>query len=144
MPLALQAKLLRVLQDKVIERLGSNRTIPVDFRVVAATKVDLRAAASAGQFREDLYYRLNVAELVLPPLRERREDIPLLFQHFALEAAPLHGRVALPPDEATLLALQAYDWPGNVRALRNVSERPVLGLQEIGRAACRERVCKYV
>ncbi|MFC3677941.1 sigma-54-dependent transcriptional regulator [Ferrovibrio xuzhouensis] len=131
MPLALQAKLLRVLQDKVIERLGSNRTIPVDFRVVAATKVDLRAAASAGQFREDLYYRLNVAELVLPPLRERREDIPLLFQHFALEAAQLHGRDALPPDEATLLALQAYDWPGNVRELRNVAERHVLGLKAL-------------
>jgi len=131
MPLALQAKLLRVLQDKVVERLGSNRTIPVDFRVVAATKVDLRAAAGAGRFREDLYYRLNVAELALPPLRDRREDIPLLFQHFALEAMRLHGREALPPDEATMLALQAYDWPGNVRELRNVAERHVLGLKAL-------------
>jgi two-component system C4-dicarboxylate transport response regulator DctD len=131
MPLALQAKLLRVLQDKTVERLGSNRAIPVDFRIVAATKVDLRAAASAGQFREDLYYRLNVAELVLPPLRDRREDIPLLFQHFALEAAKVHGREAMPPDEATLLALQAYDWPGNVRELRNVAERHVLGLKAL-------------
>ncbi|WP_341703046.1 sigma-54 dependent transcriptional regulator [Ferrovibrio sp.] len=131
MPLALQAKLLRVLQDKVIERLGSNRSIAVDFRVVAATKADLRAAAAAGRFREDLYYRLNVAELALPPLRERREDIPLLFQHFAHEAARLHDREMLPPDDTTMTALQSYDWPGNVRELRNVAERHVLGLKAL-------------
>lgn len=131
MPLASQAKLLRVLQEKAIERLGSNRTIPVDLRVVAATKVDLRAAADVGKFREDLYYRLNVAELQIPPLRERREDIPLLFQAFANEAARNYGREAAPPDDAIIAALQAYDWPGNVRELRNVAERHVLGLKAL-------------
>lgn len=131
MPLALQAKLLRVLQEKAIERLGSNKTIPVDFRVVAATKTDLRAAADAGVFRADLYYRLSVAELQIPALRERREDIPLLFQAFVNEAMRLHGREVAPLDDSAMAALQDYAWPGNVRELRNVAERHVLGLRAV-------------
>lgn len=129
MPLALQAKLLRVLQEKAVERLGSNKTIPVDFRVIAATKADLRAAADSGSFRADLYYRLSVAELQVPPLRKRREDIPLLFQSFVNEAVRIHGREAPAIDEAAMAELQEYDWPGNVRELRNVAERHVLGLR---------------
>ncbi|ATJ84451.1 sigma-54-dependent transcriptional regulator [Halomonas beimenensis] len=126
MPLALQVKLLRVLQERSIERLGSNQPVPLDIRVIAATKVDLRAAAEAGDFREDLYYRLNVVTLPIPPLRERREDIPLLFQHFAVLAANRSGLEAPPLDAAGTSALLAHDWPGNVRELRNLAERYVL------------------
>lgn len=126
MPPALQVKLLRVLEERAIERLGSNTSIPIDVRIIAATKADLKALAQAGDFRADLYYRLNVMELRIPPLRERQEDIPLLFQHFALIAAELHGREIIPlgPDEATWLRRQP--WPGNVRELRNLAERYVL------------------
>ncbi|BBI58822.1 hypothetical protein HSBAA_01280 [Vreelandella sulfidaeris] len=91
MPMALQVKLLRVLQERSVERLGANETVPLDIRVIAATKVDLKAASEEGNFREDLYYRLNVVTLPLPALRERREDIPLLFQHFAVVAANRSG-----------------------------------------------------
>jgi two-component system C4-dicarboxylate transport response regulator DctD len=87
MPMPMQIKLLRVLQERVVERLGSNLPVPVNARVVAATKADLRALADAGQFRADLYYRLNVVTLALPPLRERREDVPQLFEHFVAQAA---------------------------------------------------------
>ncbi|MDN3555699.1 sigma-54-dependent transcriptional regulator [Halomonas maura] len=126
MPLALQVKLLRVLQERTIERLGSNQPVSLDIRVIAATKVDLKAAAEAGDFREDLYYRLNVVTLPIPPLRERREDIPLLFQHFAVLAANRSGLEAPPLDAAGTSALMAHDWPGNVRELRNLAERYVL------------------
>ncbi|MFB9147436.1 sigma-54-dependent transcriptional regulator [Halomonas alkalicola] len=126
MPLALQVKLLRVLQERSVERLGSNVPVPLDIRVIAATKVDLKAAAEAGEFREDLYYRLNVVTLPIPPLRERREDIPLLFQHFAVVAANRSGLEAPPLDAAGISALLAHDWPGNVRELRNLAERYVL------------------
>ncbi|GEK73975.1 MULTISPECIES: sigma-54-dependent transcriptional regulator [Halomonas] len=126
MPLSLQVKLLRVLQERSIERLGSNQAVPLDIRVIAATKVDLKAAAEAGDFREDLYYRLNVVTLPIPPLRERREDIPLLFQHFAVVAANRSGLEAPPLDAAGTSALLAHDWPGNVRELRNLAERYVL------------------
>ncbi len=126
MPLALQVKLLRVLQERSIERLGSNQAVPLDIRVIAATKVDLKAAAEAGDFREDLYYRLNVVTLPIPPLRERREDIPLLFQHFAVVAANRSGLEAPPLDAAGTSALLAHDWPGHVRELRNLAERYVL------------------
>ena len=127
MPLSLQVKLLRVLQERSIERLGGNQLIPVDFRTVAATKVDLLAASRAGTFREDLYYRLNVAEILIPPLRERREDIPLLFTHFCQGAAAAFEREAPLPGAEDLAALLAHDWPGNVRELKNVAERFVLG-----------------
>ncbi|MFP4137246.1 MAG: sigma-54-dependent transcriptional regulator [Halomonas sp.] len=126
MPLSLQVKLLRVLQERSVERLGANVPVPLDIRVIAATKVDLKAAAEAGTFREDLYYRLDVVTLPIPPLRERREDIPLLFQHFAVVAANRSGLEAPPLDAAGTSALLAHDWPGNVRELRNLAERYVL------------------
>ena len=126
MPIAAQVRLLRVLQDRAVERVGSNRLIPLDLRVVAATKIDLRRAADAGAFREDLYYRLNVLTLEIPPLRNRREDIPLLFQHFLLAACARYGREVDSPRPEQLHALMAHDWPGNVRELRNAAERYVL------------------
>ncbi|MGM0615760.1 MAG: sigma-54-dependent transcriptional regulator [Pseudomonadota bacterium] len=126
MPLALQVKLLRVLQERSIERLGANDVIKLDIRVIAATKVDLKAASEVGHFREDLYYRLNVVTLPLPALRERREDIPLLFQHFAVIASNRSGLEAPPLDSQAIAALLAHDWPGNVRELRNLAERYVL------------------
>ncbi|MFK7699972.1 sigma-54-dependent transcriptional regulator [Pseudomonas caspiana] len=128
MPLAQQVKLLRVLQDKKLERLGSNKPIDVDLRIVAATKPDLLEEARAGRFREDLAYRLTVAELRLPPLRERREDIPLLFAHFANAAAQRLGRGAPELSGAQLGQLLSHDWPGNVRELANAAERQILGL----------------
>jgi DNA-binding NtrC family response regulator len=128
MPMPFQVKLLRVLQERRLERLGSNDEIPVDVRVVAATKVDLRALGTQGRFRSDLYYRLNVAVLELPPLRERREDIPALFEHFVFEAAARHGREPATLDAPRMRALMSHDWPGNVRELRNTAERFVLGL----------------
>ena len=128
MPLAQQAKLLRVIQEQRLERLGANRSITVDLRIIAATKPDLLEEARAGRFREDLAYRLNVAELHLAPLRERREDIPLLFEHFARGAAERVGRTAPPLDGALLARLLGHDWPGNVRELANAAERHALGL----------------
>lgn len=128
MPLAQQAKLLRVLQEQQLERLGSNQSIPVDLRIIAATKPDLLEEARAGRFREDLAYRLNVAELYLPPLRERREDIPLLFEHFLQQSAKRLGREPGTPSGNQLARLLAHDWPGNVRELANAAERHVLGL----------------
>ena len=128
MPLAFQVKLLRALQERKIERLGSNEEIPVDFRVVAATKVDLKTMSDQQKFRSDLYYRLNVAVIELPPLRERREDIPLLFEHFVLQAAARYRRTFSPVQDHHMRALMANDWPGNVRELRNVADRYVLDL----------------
>ncbi|MCF5052407.1 response regulator [Pseudomonas syringae] len=128
MPLAQQVKLLRVLQEQKLERLGSNHSIQVDLRIIAATKPDLLEEARAGRFREDLAYRLNVAQLRLPPLRERREDIPLLFDHFAQSAGERLGRSVEPLSGAQLGRLLSHDWPGNVRELANVAERQVLGL----------------
>ncbi len=116
----LQARLLRALQEGTIRRVGANEAIPVDVRVVAATNRDIEAAVRAGRFREDLFYRLNVVTLRIPPLRERREDVPVLAEHFAAK----HGRGdgAAVSSEAREL-LQAYDWPGNVRELENVIAR---------------------
>ncbi|MDR2307634.1 MAG: sigma-54 dependent transcriptional regulator [Paucimonas sp.] len=128
MPLAQQAKLLRVIQEHKLERLGANQSIGVDLRIVAATKPDLLEEARAGRFREDLAYRLNVAELRLAPLRERREDIPLLFEHFARASAERLGRKAPLVSGAQLAQLLAHDWPGNVRELANAAERHALGL----------------
>ncbi|MPQ67221.1 MULTISPECIES: sigma-54 dependent transcriptional regulator [unclassified Pseudomonas] len=130
MPLAQQVKLLRVLQEQKLERLGSNQSITVDLRIVAATKPDLLDEARAGRFREDLAYRLTVAQLRLPPLRERREDIPLLFEHFAYGAAERMGRPSTPLSGPQLSRLLSHDWPGNVRELANAAERSVLGLGE--------------
>ncbi|ATH79942.1 DNA-binding response regulator [Ectopseudomonas mendocina] len=128
LPLAQQVKLLRVLQEKTLERLGSNKSIQVDLRVISAAKPDLLDEVKAGRFREDLVYRLNVATLHIPPLRERREDIPLLFEHFAHEAALRHGREAPPLAPSELARLLGHDWPGNVRELINAAERHALGL----------------
>lgn len=129
MPMGLQIKLLRVLQERTIERLGSNTPIAVDCRVVAATKADLRVLADQGRFRADLYYRLNVATVLVPPLRERREDVPLLFEHFAERAAERHERPPIPGHPEWMRRMMAYDWPGNVRELRNAAERCVLGIE---------------
>jgi two-component system C4-dicarboxylate transport response regulator DctD len=129
MPVAMQIKLLRVLQERTLERLGSNTPIPIDIRIVAATKEDLTVLAEQGRFRADLYYRLSVATLPLPPLRERREDIPLLFEHFLLQAAARHERPVPATPAGRLQQLVGYAWPGNVRELRNVADRCVLGIE---------------
>lgn len=126
MPLQMQIHLLRVLQERMVERLGSNTLIPLDIRVVAAAKVDLKEAADLGTFREDLYYRLNVVCIEIPPLRNRREDIPLLFHHYLLVAGHRYQREVPSPKPAEVNMLMTYDWPGNVRELRNLAERYVL------------------
>ncbi|MFH7564751.1 MULTISPECIES: sigma-54-dependent transcriptional regulator [Oceanimonas] len=126
MPMSLQIKLLRVLEERAIERLGSNRLIPLDIRIIAATKANLRALADAGDFREDLYYRLNVVRIDIPPLRARPDDIPLLFQHFALLASAQFEREIPPLSAPQLQQLLSHSWPGNVRELRNLAERYVL------------------
>jgi len=128
MPIPLQIKLLRVLQERTLERLGSNQSIAVDCRLIAATKSDLDALSRQNQFRSDLYYRLNVVTLELPPLRERREDILELFQHFLQLAALRFDREPPELDAQTVSRLMSHDWPGNVRELRNVAERYALGL----------------
>jgi two-component system C4-dicarboxylate transport response regulator DctD len=135
LPLAQQVKLLRVLQEKTLERLGSNRSIQVDLRVISAAKPDLLDEVRGGRFREDLFYRLNVATVQIPPLRERREDIPLLFDHFAHEAALRHNREAPPLAPGDLARLLGHDWPGNVRELINAAERHALGLSTPGETA---------
>jgi len=122
-PLPLQPKLLRVLQEKVVDSVGSDAPIPVDVRILAATNRDLQERIREGGFREDLYYRLNVVELRVPPLRERREDIPLLVKHFVKELS--EGRDIDVP-AGVLARLQSHPWPGNVRELRNACERMVI------------------
>lgn len=122
MPLALQAKLLRVLQENAIERLGGNRIIDLDIRVIAATNRDPSQAIQEGKLREDLYYRLNVVNIKLPPLRERREDIPLLAMHFLVK----HGGPQARLDMGFLSSLRDYRWPGNVRELENMIERALI------------------
>lgn len=126
MPLVLQVKLLRVIEDRCIERLGSNETINLDLRIVAATKVDLKALAEQGLFREDLYYRLNVVKVEIPPLRRRKDDIALLFQHFSIIASTQYGRDVQELSAEHMAALMRHDWPGNIRELRNIAERNVL------------------
>ncbi len=121
-----QAKLLRALEEREVTRVGAARPVPVDVRVVAATHRDLGAGAGEGTFRDDLLYRLQVITVVLPPLRERREDVPALAVHFAAEFARRHGREARELDEGARRALLAHDWPGNVRELRNAIERAVV------------------
>jgi DNA-binding NtrC family response regulator len=126
LPLDLQTKLLRVLQERELQRLGSSETIRVDVRVVAATNQDLRAALEQGTFREDLYYRLNVVPINIPPLRERRQDIPFLANHFVQKLAKESGSRAESITEAGLEKLMSYHWPGNVRELENVIERSLV------------------
>jgi formate hydrogenlyase transcriptional activator len=125
-PSALQPKLLRVLQEQEFERLGSTRTIRVDVRVVAATNADLAEKVADRQFREDLYYRLNVFPIVMPPLRNRREDIALLVHHFVRKFARRMKRRIETIPAAAMKALQKHDWPGNVRELENFVERAVI------------------
>ncbi|MBS1809730.1 MAG: sigma-54-dependent Fis family transcriptional regulator [Acidobacteria bacterium] len=118
-----QAKLLRVLEERKIERLGSSTSIPVDVRVISATNVDLEKAVEEGKFRSDLYYRLRVVQINLPPLRERASDIPLLTEHFLKTYATKYGLKCTGIDPSALAKLSAYYWPGNIRELRNVIER---------------------
>lgn len=130
MPLNLQAKLLRVLQERVVERLGGNAVVSVDCRVLAASKTDLKQLSETGGFRADLFYRLNVASIDLPPLRERREDIPLLMAFFLRQAAQRYGKPLPEWSAGDLVRWQVYDWPGNVRELKNAADRCCLGLPD--------------
>ncbi len=123
MSLKTQAKVLRVLQEQTMEPVGSTQRIKVDARVLAATNKDLQAEIRAGRFREDLYFRLNVIPIFVPPLRDRQEDIPLLAEHFMADLAREYGRRAKTFEPAAVAVLQRYSWPGNVRELRNVVER---------------------
>jgi len=126
MPLELQPKLLRTLQEHTYERLGSARTKNVDVRLVAATNADLQEMMEEKQFRSDLYYRLNVFPIHIPPLRERREDIPMLVQHFTQKyARRMNKRIDTIP-ESTIQKLQRWYWPGNIRELENLIERSVI------------------
>lgn len=128
MPLELQIKLLRVLQDRRIVRLGANEEREIDVRVIAATKENLKAASARGTFREDLFYRLNVLSLTLPPLRERRDDIALLFRFFVEQAATRFKTEPKPVEPGHVAHLTMHDWPGNVRELQNSAVRFALGL----------------
>jgi transcriptional regulator with GAF, ATPase, and Fis domain len=126
LPLDAQVKLLRVLQDKVIERLGNNEPVRIDVRIIAATNRDLEQAVRDGTFREDLYYRLNVYPIAIPPLRERAEDIPALVWSFIDEFSSECGKRIDSISRESLAALQRYTWPGNVRELRNLVERAII------------------
>ena len=128
LPMPLQVKLLRALQERKIERLGSNELVSVNVRVIAAAKLDLKELSDQQKFRSDLYYRLNLIVLNLPPLSERREDIPELFEHFVLQAAARYNRAAPLVSGAQMHRLMAHSWPGNVRELRNIADRFVLGI----------------
>lgn len=123
---AAQAKLLRVLQDGEVERVGDTGSRLVDVRIIAATNVDLEEAVKRGQFRADLYYRLNVFPIVMPPLRERREDIPALLDHFMRRASQKQGKRLMGIDPALIDAACHHDWPGNIRELQNMVERAVI------------------
>ncbi|MBY3054019.1 sigma-54-dependent transcriptional regulator [Rhizobium laguerreae] len=135
MPAATQIKMLRVLEMREITPLGTNEVRPVDLRVVAAAKIDLGDPSVRGDFREDLYYRLNVVTISIPPLRERRDDIPLLFSHFAARAAERFRRDVPPLSPDMRRHLASHPWPGNVRELSHYAERVVLGVEGGGTAA---------
>jgi two-component system response regulator HydG len=138
MPLPIQAKLLRVIEEREVTRLGANEAVKTDVRLLAATNKDLQAEVREGTFREDLYFRLNVMTIPLPPLRERGADIPLLVDATLREAAEEHGKAVTGVSAEALDAIAAYDWPGNVRELKNavesmviVSRKAVLGLDDL-------------
>jgi DNA-binding NtrC family response regulator len=138
MPLEIQAKLLRVLQDGTFERLGSSRTLQADVRIVAATNQDLSQAVAEQRFRADLFYRIHVITLHLPPLRQRRADIPLLVAHFLRKYTQQNAKPITAIAQQALQRLQAYPWPGNVRELENVIERavvlaqgPMIGIEDL-------------
>lgn len=135
MPLNLQVKLLRVLQERRLERLGGNESIPIDCRVIAASKADLLRLSAEGGFREDLYYRIGVVSIDLPRLAERRDDIPLLLADFVQRAAIRYQRPLPAWNAAQMAEWQIGAWPGNVRELRNFAERLVLGVAEVGQHA---------
>jgi len=122
-PLSMQVKLLRVLQNRTVERLGGTRTVPVNVRIIAGSKRDLKQMVADGKFREDLYYRLNVLPLALPPLRERREDIPVLMEHFLQRYFRRAGEDQPQVADSVRQAFMRYSWPGNVRELENACER---------------------
>ncbi|WP_027364501.1 sigma-54-dependent transcriptional regulator [Desulfotruncus alcoholivorax] len=126
MSLSTQAKLLRVLQEREFERVGGTETIRVDVRIVAATNKDLERSIDEGTFREDLFYRINVVDIVLPPLRDRKEDIPALIDHIIKTCCLEHGKTITGFSDEAMKLLEAYDWPGNIRELKNVCERAVL------------------
>jgi transcriptional regulator with PAS, ATPase and Fis domain len=125
-PMSVQVKLLRVLQIRVVERVGGARAIPVDVRTITGTKRDLRHMVAEGKFREDLYYRLNVFPVRIPPLRERPADIPLLVWRFMDEFSKRFGKTLTGIDKDCMTELQRHPWPGNVRELRNAIERAML------------------
>ncbi|MCC6740151.1 MAG: sigma-54-dependent Fis family transcriptional regulator [Planctomycetia bacterium] len=124
-PMSIQVKLLRVLEERETRRIGDTRSTPIDVRIIAASNRDLQAEVAAGRVRDDLFYRLNVVSLRLPPLRERREDIPLLAQHFVQKYATRFHRPTASIDPAAMRIVTGYEWPGNVRELENVMERAV-------------------
>ncbi len=126
MPTSLQVKILRVLEERAVEPLGTNKLVPLDIRIIAATKTNLLELTNKGAFRQDLYYRLNLVTLNIPPLRERLKDVPLLFEHFALIAAARYQRTYTPPSAQLMDSLLQHHWPGNVRELRNTAERHVI------------------
>jgi transcriptional regulator with GAF, ATPase, and Fis domain len=132
-PIQLQTKLLRVIQEREFRRVGGLDNIQVNVRIIAATNIDLKAAVERGEFREDLYYRLNVITIPLPPLRERKDDIPLLIDHFTNRFCEADGRQQCSLDQEALRLLIEYDWPGNVRELENAIERAVVLVSEDGR-----------
>lgn len=122
LPLAMQTKLPRVLEDRMIRPVGSTREVPVDIRIVAATNRDLATEVSAGRFRQDRFYRLDVMRITIPPLRELREDVKLLIVHFMAQLSARLGVAPIPLDRDTVLRMAGYDWPGNIRELRNLVE----------------------
>jgi transcriptional regulator with GAF, ATPase, and Fis domain len=123
MPLSIQVKLLRVLQDGSFSRVGSNETLTSDVRIITATHKDLASEVAAGRFREDLYYRLNVVEVRIPPLRDRKEDIPLLAEYFLQKITRKNGMARILLSQEAIAAMQAHNWPGNVRELENTIAR---------------------
>jgi transcriptional regulator with PAS, ATPase and Fis domain len=136
-----QAKVLRLLESKQVQRLGASQSVCLDIRVIAATNQDLEAAMAQGKFRQDLYFRLNVARIHLPPLRERRGDIPLLLQHYLREFNRRLGRRVEGFSEGALQQLLSYEWPGNIRELKNLLEATFVNLEADGPRARSQRIC---